>query len=154
LGSFAGEKKAAQVWLALVRGQVNVFEPARAPERPFAVRVEVRPPRGRQPVWGGLVKGTFDGVISAFQALTDTVVLPDVAERLATTLPADSVEIGECLFDQSRAVLGVVPQLVKPFGSGVQWNPADHLCVAGELLAAEPVDARWAIRGEIVELSR
>jgi hypothetical protein len=27
-------------------------------------------------------------------------------------------------------------------------------CVAGELLAAEPVGPRWAISGEIVELSR
>jgi hypothetical protein len=154
LGAFAGEKKLAQVWLALARGQAKVFEPARAPETPFVVRVEVRPPGGLQPVWGGLVKGIFDGVISAFQAHTDTVVLPDVAERIATVLPADRVEIGERLLDQRRAVLGTVPRLVKPYGKGVQWNPADHLCVAGELLAAKPDGSRWAIKGEIVELSR
>jgi hypothetical protein len=52
-------------------------------------------------------------------------------------------------------VLGVVPRLVKPYrDAGVQWNPADHLCVASELLPAEPVGPRWAIRGELVELSR
>jgi hypothetical protein len=101
-----------------------------------------------------LVKGIFDGVVSAFQAHTDTAVLPDVAERLATVLLADRVEIGEHLLDQSRAVLGVVPRLVKPYGKGVQWNPADHQCVAGELLPAEPVDSRWAIKGEICELAR
>jgi hypothetical protein len=33
-------------------------------------------------------------------------------------------------------------------------GPSDHLCVAGELLAAEPVDDRWAIKGEVFELSR
>ena len=38
--------------------------------------------------------------------------------------------------------------------TGPDGDPADHLCVAGELLAAEPEDGRWAIRGEIVELSR
>ena len=154
LGAFAGEKKAAQVWLALARGQVEVFEPACAPETPFAVRVQVRPPHGRQPVWGGLVKGIFDGVICAFQAHTDTAVLPDVAARLARVLPADPVEIEKRLLDQRRAVLGVVPQLVRPYGDGVIWDPADHLCVAGELLLAEPVGPRWAIRGELIELSR
>jgi hypothetical protein len=154
LGAFAGDKKLAQVWLALAPGKVEVFEPARAPETPFAVRVQVRPPHGVQPVWGGLVKGIFDGVISAFQAHTDTAILPDVAERLATVLPADRVEIAERLIDQRRAVLGVVPRLVKPYRKGVQWNPADHHCVAGELLAAKAVDSRWAIKGEIVELAR
>jgi hypothetical protein len=50
-------------------------------------------------------------------------------------------------------VLGVVPRLVSPYQGGVKWDPADRLCVAGELLAAEPVDRRWAIRGELVEVS-
>ena len=100
------------------------------------------------------MKGIFDGVICAFQAHTDTAVLPDVVARLATVLPADPAEIEELLLDQRRAVLGVVPRLVSPYRGGVKWDPADHLCVAGELLAAEPVDRRWAIRGEIVELSR
>ena len=143
------------MWLALARGEVSeVFEPAAAPETPFAVKVQVRPPHGRQPVWGGLVKGIFDGVICAFQAHTDTAVLPEVVARLATVLPADPAEIEEHLLDQSRAVLGVVPRLVYPYRKGVKWDPADHLCVAGELLAAEPVDDRWAIKGELVELSR
>jgi hypothetical protein len=56
-----------------------------------------------------LVKGIFDGVICAFQAPTDTTVLPKVVQRLATVLPADTVEIQEHLLDQRRAVLGVVP---------------------------------------------
>ena len=40
------------------------------------------------------------------------------------------------------------------YGAGVKRDPADHLCVAGELLPAQPVGDRWAIRGEFVELSR
>jgi hypothetical protein len=51
-------------------------------------------------------------------------------------------------------VLGAVHRLVSPYQAGVKWDPSDHLCVAGELLAAEPVDDRWAIKGEIFELSR
>jgi WD domain, G-beta repeat len=156
LGAFKGDKKVAQVWLALARerAQGDVADPARAPETPFAVRVKVRPPHGLQPVLGNLVKGVIDGVVCAFQAHTDTAVLPQVVARLATVLPADPVEIEELLLDQRRAVLGVVPRLLYPYRTGVKWDPADHLCVAGELLAAEPEDGRWAIRGEIVELSR
>jgi hypothetical protein len=105
-------------------------------------------------VWGELVKGVFDGVVCAFQAHTDTAVLPEVVARLAKALLADRVEIEERLIDQRRAVLGPVQRLVYPYGADVKWDPADHLCVAGELLSAEPVGPRWAIKGELVELSR
>jgi hypothetical protein len=74
--------------------------------------------------------------------------------RIATVLAADPVEIEERLLDRRRAVLGVVQRLVSPYRGDVKWDPADHLCVAGELLAAEPVGPRWAIKGELVELSR
>lgn len=157
LGKFAGEKKLSQVWLALVRAyagdKIDVAAPASAAETPFAVRVQVRPARGRQPVWGGLVKGIFDGVISAFHAHIDATILPHVVGQLANVLPAEPVEIEEHLLDQRRAVLGVVPRLVKPFGKGVQWNPADHRCVAGELLAADPTGPDWAIKGELIEVT-
>jgi hypothetical protein len=154
LGEFAGEKKLSQVWLALARGQVELAEAACAPETPFAVRVQVRSPHGRQPVLGNFVKGIFDGVISAFQAHADTTVLPEVAARIATTLPADPVEIEKHLLDQRRAVLGVLPRLASPYREGVKWDPADHWCVAGELLASDPVGPRWAIKGELIEVAR
>ena len=53
-------------------------------------------------------------------------------------------------------VLGEVPGLVSAYRGGVKWAPSDHLCVAGELLAAEPApgDDRWAITGRIVEVAR
>lgn len=154
LGAFAGEKKLAQVWLALAR-KVEVFEPPCAPETPFAVKVRLRPPHGRQlRVNADLVKAIFDGVICAFQAHIDVAVLPEVVARLARVLPADPVEIEELLLDQRRAALGVVPRLVDPYRTGVKWDPADHLCVAGELLPAEPDGESWAIKGELVELSR
>lgn len=151
--AFGSEKQLAPVWLALSRGQVEVFDRAVA-DAPFALRIEVRPPYGRQPVWGGLLKGILDGVVCALQAHTDTAVLPEAAARLATTLPADSVEIETHLLDQRRAALGAVHRLVSPYRNGVKWDPSDHLCVAGELLTAEPVDNRWAIKGEVIEVSR
>ncbi|MCV7421375.1 hypothetical protein H7K45_12555 [Mycobacterium yunnanensis] len=153
LGAFRGDKKLAQVWLALRRGEPAVFEPA-APETRFAVSLQVRPPLRRQPVWGALVKGIFDGVICAFHSHTDTSVLPEVSTRLAEVLSEDAAEIELALLNQHRAVLGAVRRLASPYRQGVKWDPSDHLCVAGELIAAEPIDDRWAISGELAELHR
>ncbi|RAV05972.1 hypothetical protein DQP55_24720 [Mycolicibacterium sp. GF69] len=159
LGAFVGEKKLAQTWRALARecarehSRVTVCEPA-IPEKPFAVRVQVRPPQGIQPVWGGLVKGIVDGVVCAFQAQTDTTDIAEITTRLARMLGADPEEIEAYLLDQRCAVLGTVSRLVSIYGKGVKWDPADHLCVAGEVLAAEPEDDRWAIKGDVVEIDR
>lgn len=154
--AFNSEKQLAPVWLALWRGNAEPFFPVIVPDTAFGVRVEVRPPGRRQPVWGGLVKGIVDGVICAFQAHTDTTVLPEVVTRLAKVLPAQPEEIEGYLRDKSRAVLGDRPRLVSPYQAGVKWDPSDHFCVAGELLAAESesADEGWAIKGEIYELSR
>lgn len=158
LGSFAEEIKLAKVWLALARGfkaeRVQVFMPAIEPEKAFAVNVEIRPPRGKKYVLGNLQKPIFDGVICAFHAHTDTAVLTEVAPRIAENLPAQPEEIEGLLRDQGRAVLGEVERLVAPYGSGVKWYPSDHWCTAGELLAAEAADDRWAIKGNVVEVSR
>lgn len=40
------------------------------------------------------------------------------------------------------------------YGKSGHWNPADHMCVAGELLVATRRGPHWAIKGEIVELAR
>jgi hypothetical protein len=154
LGAFTGEKKLAPVWLALKRSPVTVAEPPWTPGTPFGVRIHIRPPLGHPPVWGNLVKGIFDGVICALHAHTDTKDLPEVVKRLAAELPADAAEIEALLHDQHKAVLGVVPRLVTLHGAGVAWHPADHLCVAGELLPAEPAGQSSAIKGEVFEVSR
>jgi hypothetical protein len=151
-----GDKKLAHVWLSLKRHQGQPLGPPRASATPFAVRVQIRAPHGPQPpVSSELLKGIIDGVVCAFQAQIGTADLDEVSARLARMLPADPAEIKELLLDQRSAVLGVVPRLVYRFRKGVKWEPADHMCVAGELLAAkpEPRDQCWAIKGEIVELS-
>lgn len=168
LGAFPAEKRLAQVWLALahgyLEGKVEPAFPEAKPKTGFAVEVEVRPPYGTEPSWGGLVKSIFDGVICAFQAHTDKSVLPVVLPRLAGYLPATPAELEHHLLDQSRAVLGAVPRLVAAYQSDVKWYPSDDLCLAGELLSADdvkfageafathPIDSRWAIKGQIVEL--
>jgi hypothetical protein len=154
LGALSGGKQAATVWQALTTGKAEVADAVAAPGTKFAIRAQVRPPFGRTPIWGGLVKGIFDGVVCAFQAHTDTTVLPEVLTRLAKDIPMRPEHIERSLLDKRQAVLGTVPRLVYPYRNGVKWDPADHLCVAGELLPAEPIDDRWAIKGDLVELHR
>jgi hypothetical protein len=155
LGAFAGERKVAQVWLALKRGQAIVAERRLAAGTPLAVTVTIRPPMTEgEPRPDLRMKAVFDGVIAAFQAHTDTAVLSDVAARLATILPADPAEIARHLSDADRAVLGPAGQLVRPQRPAGTWNPGDHWCLAGELLPAQPRDGRWAIHGKIVEIAR
>ncbi|WP_125079237.1 hypothetical protein [Mycobacterium sp. P7213] len=160
LGASVGETqdhaKLARVWLALARAREQI-EPngfGSGVAAPFAVRVKIRPADGRQPVWGGLLKGIFDGVISAFQAHTDMAVLPEVTARLAAILQADRTEIEKHLLEKRWAVLGAVPRLVSRYRKGVKWDPADHWCVAGELIAAHPDGPRWSVKGDLIAVER
>ena len=45
-------------------------------------------------------------------------------------------------------------RLVYPRGTSVQWNPADHLCMAGQVLCQEAPGDRWALSGEIHAIER
>ncbi|TMS54805.1 hypothetical protein [Mycobacterium sp. DBP42] len=161
VGKLTRNPKLAEIWLALARNPGQLYAPCRAPGTPYVLKVEVRAPRGRHPVWGALVKSIFDGVICAHQAHTDTETVPVVADRIAAALGEAPEEIAKLLLDQRRNAIGLVPKLVKPFGAGVQWHPSDEMCVAGELLAAESSDQQgrtgdqaWAIKGQIMELIR
>jgi hypothetical protein len=46
-------------------------------------------------------------------------------------------------------VLGIAGKLVHLRGAGVQWNPADHLCVAAQVLCAETAGDTWTLSGDI-----
>lgn len=152
-------KALAQIWLALTRRrllrEVNAAEQTLAPGSPFAAKVQLRPPYGgRTQVNADLMKAVFDGVICAFQAHTDKD-RPEVVARLAKFLQIAPEEVERLLCDQKGAVIGPVPRLVYPRGAGVQWNPSDDRCFAGEVVPAEPEPGGtcWAIKGELVEIS-
>lgn len=157
LGEFRREEVPAQVWLALARRRGGQPEPALAAGTSFAVKIQIRPPQLDSPGPNTeLVKGIIDGVVSAFQAHTDTSTSGEVAARLAKALPADRAEIEALLLERRWAMLGAVPRLVFLRGDAVQWNPGDDWCDAGELLVAPPAPTGtgWAISGQIVEISR
>lgn len=147
-------KGPAPIWFALAHRGVHVTGPPREPDTPFALTIHIRPPDDTRRAWGGFVKQLFDGVIASLQAHTDVTVLPEVAARLATAVPSERKAIEQLLTTRHQAVLGPAHQLVSLRGPGVQWNPSNHWCRAGELLPVEPVDTRWAIKGEAFELAR
>jgi hypothetical protein len=157
LGLFRRSKILAQVWLALARRRDAKPEQALPAGSPFAITVKIRPPQQISPgLNSNLVKGVIDGVVCAFQAHTDTSTSAEVAARLANALPANAEEIEALLLDRRWAVLGAVPQLVRPWRESVQWYPSDDSCYAGELIAESPeaTGTSWTISGRIVELSR
>jgi len=109
-----------------------------------------------------IIKPLVDGVIAALHT-HDGTALADVSDRLRAQLPgsdasdiaqlpgsdasdiaqlpgSDASDIAQRLVDDDAAVLGP-RRLVWPRASGVQWNPADDLCVALEL-RVEPATRR------------
>ena len=57
--------------------------------------------------------------------------------------------IDETLADDRRAVLGVADKLVHLRGAGVQWNPCDHMCMAGQVTCQPAHGGSWKLAGEI-----
>jgi hypothetical protein len=71
------------------------------------------------------------------------------AARIAAFTGEQHGLITRLLFDSTRTVLGTAGTLVHLRGEGVQWNPADHLCVAGQLLIKQAAGNAWTLSGSI-----
>jgi hypothetical protein len=153
LGHLLKDGRTAHVWLAIHRAEVVVDEPRIAVGAPFALFLTLRYPIGRQvSASPELVKAMMDGTIAAFQAHGDGTTLSTVAERIAATTGQAPAVITPLLADDRRAVLGIVERLVFLRADSVQWNPGDHVCMAGQL-AIEPTDATtWTLAGKMYEL--
>ena len=161
-----GPPRLALVWLALrraiERGDVDIADEPIQPGAPFAVRLDVRRPTGLTGRTNAapLVKPAIDGVVSAFQAQRNIDSLADVATRLAAQLAAAMTDdvptpdvVASLLTGSEGAVLGVVERLVVPRGDGVQWAPADDLCLAGEVLLDGEFADGWQVSGSVAEIA-
>jgi hypothetical protein len=140
------------VWRALHQGDVKITDTPKAQNVPFGISLRVAGPRGfvARP---SIVKKLVDGVIAAFQALGDRTSLEVPASRVGKTLGIPDDEESRLLSSRERAVLGVAKRLLWPWRNSVQWNPADHLCLAGEVLDSDQSDD-WVLSGQISELHR
>lgn len=149
LGRFPSTKRLEQVWLAIHHAEAETAgQPAVA--TPFAVFLTLGHPHaktvGADPE---LVKALIDGTVAAFQAHGSHGMATEIAARLAVATGRPSGPIAQTLLNDRRAVLGITDMLVQPRGNGVQWNPADHLCMAGQVLCRQAPGGTWTLSGEI-----
>jgi hypothetical protein len=138
------------VWLAIHHTAIETADLPAAPATPFAVFLTLGHPHaktvGADPE---LIKALMDGAIAAFQAHGDQMTVAEIAALLAVDTGQSTGWIERVLLDDTHAVLGVADRLVYLRGTRVQWNPADHLCMAGQVLCREAPEDRWTLSGEI-----
>lgn len=152
LGRFAGEHRLAQVWLAVRNAPDMAYSSRPLTEGPFAVFLELGvPPRAGTGVRPELLKSVVDGVVCAFHNHLNEMTMTGVASTIANQLAVAPEVIAATLSEPVYAVLGARPNLVHTRGQGVQWNPADERCVAGQLVRRP--SERWELSGEIYEVS-
>jgi hypothetical protein len=150
LDRFPSVKRLEQVWLAIHHATAETASQPAVPATPFAVFLTLSYPHaktvGADPE---LVKALIDGTVAAFQAHGDHAAITEIAARMALVTGQPAGLIAQALLDDKRAVLGMTDRLVHLRGTGVQWNPADHLCVAGQVLCQEAPGDTWRLSGEI-----
>jgi hypothetical protein len=150
LGRFPSARRLEQVWLAIHHAEAQTADQPAAPATPFAVFLTLGHPHaktvGADPE---LVKALIDGTVAAFQAHGNHGMATEIAARLAGATGRPAGPIAQTLLNDRRAVLGTTDMLVRLRGNGVQWNPADHLCMAGQVLCRQAFDGTWTLSGEI-----
>jgi hypothetical protein len=153
LGSFPTYKRLEHTWAGIHRAKVVVAEQGVASDAPFAVLLELACPRSATAVAGPeLVKALIDGAVSAFHAHADLASLQEIARRIAVTTGQHPDYVAAMLTNAERGVLGRIDKLAFLRGDGVQWNPSDHMCMAGQVTIARHVGDSWKLSGEVHEL--
>lgn len=151
------DDKPAPVWKAIRDFAAPPTETASAPTR-FVLRLHVTDTRETKPANSlvYIVKPTLDGIISAYHSHegSDGVV---EAQRLEEAGLGARETLRDQLLDPRWAALGG-RRLLSSFGrAGVQWNPADDLCVAVHITlsadgsVANGHNARWRLSAELAE---
>jgi hypothetical protein len=144
LGTGAARPEA--IWWHAHDAAHDLATPLRADE-PFALFLDVR---GTARSAIAAVKPLIDGIVSALQAETKRGD-DGPARRVASMLGVDVRAVVDRLTDRDRATLGTRSSLVHNRGTGVQWTPSDHLCVAANLSYARA--RSWTVSGIITRAS-
>lgn len=133
-GRLAGERtfaipspvRAATVWAAARTVAALTEDPSQSHE--FGLDVVLALPATSPLGLASSMKRLLDGLVSSFHAHDGSGDVDLVAGRLAQQLGTHSIAALKQLLLQGPAVLGT-RSLVRPFGDGVQWNPADDWLV-------------------------
>jgi hypothetical protein len=155
LGAFSASRRLEKAWLAIHRADAEITEAGTGEGMPFAVFLTLAGPRTATATASPeLVKALIDGTVAAFQGSAAVGQTAEAAARIAAATGEQHGLITRLLFDSTRTVLGTAGTLVYLRGEGVQWNPADHLCVAGQLLIKQAAGDAWTLSGSIHAVDR
>jgi hypothetical protein len=120
-----------------------------APRQPFILRVLITAPPAAPLVATNLLKPLSDGVVCAFHGHNGQDEV-EICRRLAARLQTEPGAVHTFLNDEATAVLGT-RRLLWPYRNGVQWNPADDLCVAAELRVRPAAGHKaYLVQGELL----
>lgn len=151
LGEFAPRHRLAQTWLALKNTTVETTNQPAMTTAAFGVFLDLEVPAATSPgLAPELLKSLIDGVVCAFQSHRNRSTIGDITARIASQTGKDANDIAAKLLNHDRAVLGSEDQLVRPWRESVQWCPADHRCVVGQVL--RHTSDRWRLNGRIYML--
>ena len=111
-------------------------------DSPLSLDVEVLPSTSRAPRIASMIKPLLDGMLCAIHS-HDGSDLEEIVGRIKARLTDTSAErIERWLSDHTHAALGerqLVRQLVRRFGKGIQWNPADDRLVSIRVSLGKPI---------------
>jgi hypothetical protein len=149
--------KPAAVWKAIRDFAAPPTQIASASTR-FLLKLHVTDTRESNPANSlvDIVKPTLDGIISAYHSHEGSDGLVE-AQRLEEAGIGPRVTLQDQLLDRRWAALGGRRLLSSLGRAGVQWNPADDLCVAAHITLStcssteDGHHARWRLSGELVE---
>ena len=138
-------------WQAAKHGVVQVSD--RLAERDvYAARLTLEVPQGALVNVAGIAKPLLDGLLAGLDQ-HDGSELDYLAGVVAGELGSDPREVADLLMTADGAVFGP-RRLLWRRGAGVQWNPADDLCVAVEILVRRVRDLDWRITGTLLAAER
>lgn len=151
LRTFSSSLKPATFWMALKSTEPKTSGPTE--DGVFGLALAVEAPMGLGSSLGLVTKALLDGVISAFHQ-HDGSNPQELGARLGHFLGETSSSVMRWLEDDTLNVLGVRP-IVRPYRTGLQWNPADDRCVAAQILVSRSEARRdWGISGQLFSVTK
>lgn len=142
-----GENKPHSFWYAIKKGLFDIANKFEVPHF-FGIELKITAPKGTVINLASVIKPLLDGIICAFHT-HDGTDNATVVNRLAQRLSIGKSVVVDLLMDMETGILGK-RNLVHPFGKGVQWNPADDLCVVAMILLNDCMeDNTWSLDGNI-----
>jgi hypothetical protein len=138
----------AYVWW-MMKTESHIVTHANLQTPIYGLEIEVQVPIVARFGLAGRMKSLLDGLISAFHCY-DGVRLDEVCSRLGSLLSQDPEHIKRLLIAQDHACLGP-RQLVWPYRTSVQWNPADDVCYVCRI-KVKPGD--WRMTGTLFNIEK